>query len=205
MSSRAHAAAGPLLDRVARAHPAALGDGVRTTERNDHMTVLLKPGDPGNVPQSARDVARVCPHSSMPGIAHLAPSGARAAPVDASTAPAPRATAEAEGGGTSAKVINGAVPYAVPAAERHGRGVSFAEATVRDGTALPAQEVVETVETVETVEADPVAMPAVPGEAWPAAVDGRRVGAADGYEVVPRAAGAYRGGVNAAEPTRRSR
>lgn len=171
-----------------------LEEGVRTAERNDHMAVLVELDTPGGLLQSTRDIVQVFLDSSVPVIVHVAPSGARAASAGAYITLAGHVAAmtpgthigagtpvTGEGEKASAKVINDAAAFAVSTAEQRGRSASFAEAMVRDGTALSAQE---------AVEAKAVDLLATSREALLAAVDGRHVGVAGGNEVVLRTAGA---------------
>ncbi|MFI6106317.1 hypothetical protein [Streptomyces sp. NPDC051310] len=131
-------------------------DGVRTAERKDHMAVLIELDTPGGFLQSTRDILQVFLDFSGPVIVHVAPSGARAASVGAYITPAGQIAATTpgthigagtpftgEGEKASAKLINDAAAFAVSIAEQRGRSKPFAEAMVRDGTALSAQEAAE--------------------------------------------------------------
>ena len=112
---------------------------------------------PGGLDTSMRDIVQVFLNSTTPVIVYVEPAGARAASAGtfitmaahvAAMAPATSIGAatpvELEGGETASdKIINDAVAFAVSVAERRGRDVEFAEASVRDGASVTASEAVE--------------------------------------------------------------
>lgn len=112
---------------------------------------------PGGLDTSMRDIVQTFLNASTPVIVYVEPEGARAASAGtfiamsahiAAMAPATSIGAATpvslEGGETASdKIINDAVAFAVSVAERRGRDVEFAEASVRDGASITATEALE--------------------------------------------------------------
>ncbi len=143
---------------------------------------------PGGLDTSMRDIVQTFLNSPVPVVAYVEPEGARAASAGtyitmaahiAAMAPATSIGAatpvDLQGGGdVSDKIINDAASFAVSVAERRERDTEFAEAAVREGTSVTANQALE--QGVIDVVADDL-------DDLLQAIDGRTV-EIDGREVV---------------------
>lgn len=143
---------GPITPVIA----AHLEDAVEdATDAGAPLVVSLD--TPGGLDTSMRDIVQSFLNASTPVIVYVEPEGARAASAGtfiamsahvAAMAPATSIGAATpvsleEGETASDKIINDAVAFAVSVAERRGRDVEFAEASVREGASITATEAVE--------------------------------------------------------------
>lgn len=133
-----------------------LADGVERAEDDGNAAYLVELDTPGGLDTSMRDIVQAFLGARVPVIVYVSPSGARAASAGALitfsahiAAMAPGTTIGAatpvdlQGGEISDKIINDAAAYARSVATQRGRNADFAEDTVRDGKAVPADEAVE--------------------------------------------------------------
>ncbi len=133
-----------------------LADAVEQAEERA-VPLVVGIDTPGGLDTSMRDIVQTFLNSSAPVVVYVEPEGARAASAGtfitmaahvAAMAPATSIGAATpvglETGETAGdKVINDAVAFAISVAERRGRDVDFAEASVREGESVTASEAVE--------------------------------------------------------------
>lgn len=112
---------------------------------------------PGGLDTSMRDIVKTFLNAPIPVVTYVQPEGSRAASAGtyitmaahiAAMAPATSIGAatpvDLQGGGdVSDKIINDAASFAISVAERRGRDTEFAEAAVRDGTSITANQALE--------------------------------------------------------------
>ena len=117
--------------------------------------LVVRIDTPGGLDTSMRDIVQTFLNAPVPVVAYVAPEGARAASAGtfitmaahvAAMAPATSIGAatpvDLQGGEITDKVINDAASFAVTVAERRGRDAAFAEAAVREGASITADEAV---------------------------------------------------------------
>lgn len=171
-----------------------LTDAVTRAEEEGAVVLLVEIDTPGGLDSSMRDIVQAFLNSQVPIVAYVSPSGSRAASAGALIgmsahvlAMAPGTTIGAatpvtvEGAEVSDKVVNDAASYAVAVARQRDRSLDFAEAAVREGRSVTAEEAVE-----ERV-AD---LLAATRDGLLDAIDGRTVALASGGEVAVRTADA---------------
>jgi membrane-bound serine protease (ClpP class) len=137
-----------------------LRQGFDTASRRGAAFVVLRLDTPGGLDTAMREIIHAILASSVPIIAYVSPSGARAASAGtyivyashlAAMAPGTNigaATPVTLGGGDTgdrqdahaAKAVNDAVAYIRALATLRGRNVGWAERAVREAASLPAQE-----------------------------------------------------------------
>ncbi len=171
-----------------------LVDGVRRAEDERHQAFLVELDTPGGLSTSMREIVQTFLGAEVPVIVHVSPSGARAASAGAligfsahTLAMAPGTSIGAatpvdlQGGEITDKVINDAAAFAESVARERGRSVEFAEAAVREGRAVAAEQAVR-MNVADLMAADRSALFA--------ALDGRTVTLADSTAVTLRTQGA---------------
>lgn len=144
-------------------------DGPITPVVADHLTAAVETAaesgsilvvtmdTPGGLDTSMRDIVQTFLNAPIPVVVYVQPEGARAASAGTFIAMSAHIVAMAPatsigaatpvdlqtGESGSNKVINDAAAFAVSVAERRGRNTEFAEAAVRDGTSITANQALE--------------------------------------------------------------
>lgn len=131
-------------------------DGAVDQAAESDAVLVVRIDTPGGLDTSMRDIVQTFLNAPVPVVAFVAPEGARAASAGtfitmsahvAAMAPATSIGAatpvDLQGGEITDKVINDAAAFAVTVAERRGRDAEFAEAAVREGTSITADDAVE--------------------------------------------------------------
>lgn len=133
--------------------------GITQAERSRAAAVVLQIDTPGGLDSSMREIVQRMAAATVPVIAWVAPSGARAAsagtfivmaapvaamaPTTAIGAAHPVGSGGEDIGGTMGeKVTNDAVAYIRGVAQQHGRNPDWAERAVRESVSIPADEAV---------------------------------------------------------------
>jgi membrane-bound serine protease (ClpP class) len=131
-------------------------EAVERAEDEGHAALVVELDTPGGLDSSMREIVQSFLGSRAPVIVYVAPAGARAASAGAIIATAAHVTAmspsttigaatpvDAQTGESATdKVINDAAAYARAVAAQRGRNEDFAEAMVRQGRSVPAEEAV---------------------------------------------------------------
>lgn len=143
---------GPITPVVADHLAAAVDEAAETGS-----VLVVTIDTPGGLDTSMRDIVQTFLNAPTPVVAFVEPQGARAASAGtfiamsahiAAMAPATSIGAATPidlqtGESGSDKVINDAAAFAVSVAEQRGRSTEFAEAAVRDGTSVTANQALE--------------------------------------------------------------
>jgi membrane-bound serine protease (ClpP class) len=171
-------------------------DAVQEADERGVAALLVEIDTPGGLVSSMREVVEVFLGADVPIITYVSPSGARAASAGsliamsghiAAMAPATTIGAATpvlpNGAEAGDKVINEAASHAEAVAERRGRNIEFARASVESGEAVPANLALDN-DVVDLIAPDRLSLLA---QLDGATVD---IGDAGGDEVVLRLAGA---------------
>ncbi len=139
-----------------------IADAITTANRANNRGVLIELDTPGGLDTAMRDIIQAQLNSLIPTIVYVAPQGARAASAGALITLAADFAAMAPGtnigaatpvsiGGSGGdadetmmkKVANDAAAYARSLAQKRGRNQEWAEAAVRDGVSISADEALD--------------------------------------------------------------
>ncbi|CAN5232068.1 nodulation protein NfeD [soil metagenome] len=128
---------------------------VEEAETDGAQMVIITLDTPGGLDVSMRDIVQVLLNTTIPTVVYVSPEGARAASAGtfitmaaniAAMAPATAIGAatpvDLQGGEITDKIINDAAAFAISVAERRGRSVEFAEASVREGRSVSSRDAV---------------------------------------------------------------
>jgi membrane-bound serine protease (ClpP class) len=131
-------------------------EAVAEAEEQNAAALLVEVDTPGGLVSSMREVVESFLNARVPVITYVTPSGARAASAGslivmsghvaamAPTTTIGAATPQPLGGGeVSDKVVNDTASYAEAIAERRGRDIGFARASVESGESITAQQALE--------------------------------------------------------------
>ncbi len=124
---------------------------LREAQASGTKLVVVTIDTPGGLDTAMRDMIQAILASEVPVIAYVSPSGARAASAGTTARPAGKPTdgdadvqdgepAPAPGSAVERKALNDSIAYIRGLAELRGRNVEWAEAAVREGASLPADE-----------------------------------------------------------------
>ena len=129
---------------------------VDEAEQAGHEALVVELDTPGGLDSAMRDIVQTFLAARVPVVAHVTPSGARAASAGALIAWSAHVVAmspgttigaatpvDLEGGEVGDKIVNDAAAFARAVAEERGRNVDVAAAAVTEGRALSDTEAVE--------------------------------------------------------------